>query len=80
MQFLRVSRKKTEIFPAGQNLFLVLYMIVYQSALIPRKLPNPKKFLVTRLTLKLMNFSAFVNSKKDEARGMVAFQFLTIYT
>ena len=37
MQFLRASRKKT----ARQNLFLVLCMIVYQSALIPRKLPYP---------------------------------------
>ena len=29
--------------------FLVLSMIVYQSALIPRKPPCPKKILVTRL-------------------------------
>ena len=49
MQFLRVSRKKPGNFPAGQNLFLVLYMIVYQSALIPRKFPCPKKFPVTHL-------------------------------
>ena len=49
MQFLRVSRRKNRrFFPAGP-FFLVLYMIVYQSALIPRKLPCPKKSLVTRL-------------------------------
>ena len=44
MQFLRVSRNKTG------NFFLVLYMIIYQSALIPRKLPCPTKFLVTCLS------------------------------
>ena len=44
MQFLRLSRrKKLNFFPAGQNFFLVLYMIVYQIALIPRKHPCPKK-------------------------------------
>ena len=49
MQFLRVSRRKNRrFFPAGP-FSLVLYTIVYQSALIPRKLPCPKKFLVTRL-------------------------------
>ena len=35
-------------FPAGP-FFLVLCMIVYQSALIPTKFPCPKKILVTRL-------------------------------
>ena len=49
MQFLRVSRRKNRrFFPAGP-FFLVLYMSVYQSALIPRKLPCPKKILVKRL-------------------------------
>ena len=49
MQLLRVSRKKNRrFFPAG-SLFLVLYMITYQSALISRKLPRRKNFLVTRL-------------------------------
>ena len=49
MQFLRVSRRKNRIFfPAGP-FFLVLCMIFYESALIPRKLPCPEKFPVTRL-------------------------------
>ena len=49
MQFLRVSKRKNwTFFPAGP-LFLVLYMIAYQSALIFRNLPSPKNFLVTRL-------------------------------
>ena len=39
MQFLRVSKKKPDIFPCGAKFFLVLYMIVYPSAQIPRKLP-----------------------------------------
>ena len=52
MQFWKSFQEKTEIFP-GQKFFLVLYMIVYQSAQIPRKLPCPKKFLVTRLNGKL---------------------------
>ena len=42
MQFLR-------FFPVGQNFFLLLYMIVYQSALFATKLPCPKTFLVTCL-------------------------------
>ena len=49
MQFLIVpGRKSQEFFPTAPFLF-VLYMIAYQSALIPRKLLCPKKFLVTRL-------------------------------
>ena len=47
--FLRVSWR---IFPAWPFFFL-LQMIVYRSALIPRKLPCPKIFLVTRLPLLL---------------------------
>ena len=49
MQFLRVSRRKNRRFFTAGPFFLVLYMSVYQSALIPRKLPCPKKFLVKRL-------------------------------
>ena len=42
--------------------FLVLYMITCQSALIPRKLLCPKKFLVTRLGWLLLLISfALVN-------------------
>ena len=51
MQFLRVSRRRNHIFFPAAPFFLVLYMIVYQSALIPKKHPCPKKFLVTRLSL-----------------------------
>ena len=46
--FKSFQDKISEIFPCGV-FFFVLYMIIYQSALIPRKLPCPKKFLVTRL-------------------------------
>ena len=54
MQFLRVSGEKNlEMFPAGP-FFHVLYMIIYQSALIPRKLSCPEKFLVTRLVLSVI--------------------------
>ena len=49
MRFLRVSRQKTGCFLPVGHFFLVLQLNVYQSALIPRKLPCPKKFLVTRL-------------------------------
>ena len=51
MQFLRVSRWKNQKFYPVGPLFLALYMVVYQSALIPRKLPCSKKFLVTRLNI-----------------------------
>ena len=51
MQFLRVSRRKNRIFSPEGPFFLVLYMIVYQSALISKKLLCPKNFLVTRLHL-----------------------------
>ena len=51
MQFLRVSRRKNRrFFPVGP-FFLVLYMITYQSALISRKLPCPKNFLITGLPI-----------------------------
>ena len=50
MQSLRVSwRKSRRFFPAGP-FFLMLYMIVYESVLIARKLPCPKKILVMRLS------------------------------
>ena len=43
-----VSEKTVEFFPAGP-FFLMLYVNVYQSALIRTKVPRPKKFLITRL-------------------------------
>ena len=47
----RVSKRKNRrFFPAGP-FFFVLQMFVYRSALIPRKLRCPRKFLVTRLVL-----------------------------
>ena len=49
MKFLRVSKgKHVDFFPAWP-FFLVLLVNVYQSAITRRKLPCPKKFLVTRL-------------------------------
>ena len=49
MQFLRVSKRKNwRFYPVGP-FFLVFHMVVYQSVLIPSKLPCPKKFLVTPL-------------------------------
>ena len=51
MKFLRVFKRKSQRFILAGSFFLTLYMIIYQSALIPKKLPFPKKFLVTRLKL-----------------------------
>ena len=45
MQFLRVSRRKNRRFFPAENFFFVLYMIIYQRALIPSKLPCPKKLV-----------------------------------
>ena len=54
MKFLRASRrKKWSSFPCGLFFFLVLQVNVYGSVLIPRKLPCPKKILVTRLSYML---------------------------
>ena len=48
MPFLRVSKNEIGEFSLrDKNLFLVLYIIIYQNALIPRKLPCSKKVLVT---------------------------------
>ena len=50
VQFLRISRRKNQRFFSAGPFFFVLQMIVYQSALIPKKLPpSLKKFLVARL-------------------------------
>ena len=49
MQFLIVSRRKSQEFFPTAPFFFMLYMIAYESVLIPRKLLCPKKFLVTRL-------------------------------
>ena len=51
MQFLRASRTKNRRFCSVGPFFLVPLMNVYRSALIPRKPPCPKKFLVTRLKI-----------------------------
>ena len=51
MQFLKVSKTKNRRFCSVGPFFLVSQMNVYRSALIPRKLPSPKKFLVTRLKI-----------------------------
>ena len=62
MQFLIVSRRKSQEFFSTASFFFVLYMIAYQSALIPRKLLCSKKFLVTRLGWLLLLISfALVN-------------------
>ena len=45
MQFLRVSRRKNRRFFPVEHFFFVLYMIIYQRALIPSKLPCPKKLV-----------------------------------
>ena len=65
MQFLRISRSKSWRFSPAGPFFLVLYMIAYQSALISRKLPCPKNFLVTRLMMKL--FAIIVNGVQPTA-------------
>ena len=46
MHFLSFSKKKNPRFFPAEPVFLVLWMNVYQSALIPRKFPCPDKFLV----------------------------------
>ena len=69
MQFLSVSmRKNVRFYPEGP-FFLVLYMIVCQSVLIPRKLPCPKKFLVTRMVFfgRLLPVRTFFCHRNQEA-------------
>ena len=62
MQFLTVSRRKSQEFFPTAHFFFVLYLTAYQNALIPRKLLCPKKFLVTRLGWLLLLISfALVN-------------------
>ena len=51
------SRRKTQEFFPMAPFFFVLYMIAYQSVLIPRKLLCSKKFLVTRLERLLLLIS-----------------------
>ena len=60
MQFLIVSRRKSQEFFPTAPFFSVLYMIAYQNVLIPRKLLCSKTFLVTRLGWLLLLF-ALVN-------------------
>ena len=62
MQFLIVSRRKSQEFFRTASFFFVLHMTAYQSVLIPRKLLCFKKFLVTRLGWLLLLISfALVN-------------------
>ena len=62
MEFLIVSRRKSQEFFPTASFFFVLYMVAYQSVLIPRKLLCSKKFLVTRLGWLLLLISfALVN-------------------
>ena len=60
MQFLIVSRRKSQEFFPTASFFFMLYMIAYQNVLIPRKLLCSKTFLVTRLGWLLLSF-ALVN-------------------
>ena len=60
MEFLIVSRRKSQEFFPTASFFSVLYMIAYQNVLIPRKLLCSKTFLVTRLGWLLLLF-ALVN-------------------
>ena len=62
MNFLIVSRRKSQEFFSTTSFFFVLYMIAHKSVLIPRKPIYPKKFLVTRLGWLLLLISfALVN-------------------
>ena len=60
--FLKIGKKSPNLkkrqpncceFFLVRSFFLVLWVNVYQNGLIPRKLPCPKKFLVTRLNMYL---------------------------
>ena len=62
MQFLIVSRRKSQEFFPTAPFFFVVYMIAYQTALIPRKLLCTKEFLITHLGWLLLLISfALVN-------------------
>ena len=67
MQFLIVTRRKSQEFFPKASFFFVLYTIAYQNVLIPRKLLCSKKFLVTRLGWLLLSF-ALVNIKNQTTR------------
>ena len=55
--FKSFQEKNRRFFPAGP-FFVVLWMIVYRSAIIPRKLPFSKKFLLTRQLLCFVYFKS----------------------
>ena len=62
MQFLIVSRRESQEFFPTAPFFFMLYMISYESVLIPSKLVCPKMFLVIRLGWLLLLISfALVN-------------------
>ena len=77
VQFLRVSRRKNRRFIPVGPLFFVLYMIVYQSALIPIKLSCPKKIMVTRLVHEL-NFLTSVICTPISSRNQKSNLYLKI--
>ena len=60
--FESFQEKSWRLFLAG-SFFLALYMIIYQSALIPKKIPTPKKFLAT--CLKHLCWSMFLITLLD---------------
>ena len=71
MQFLIVSRRKSQEFFPTAPFFFVLYMIAYESVLILRKLICPKKFLVTQvgwllllISFVLVNIYLYMEQKK----------------
>ena len=66
MQFLIKSfqEKKPLIFLCGA-FFSRLFMIVYQSALIPRKLPCPKKFLDVHLNVATLKHNVIIIYSKN---------------
>ena len=63
MQFLRVFRRKSRRFIPAELFFLVLYIISYQSALILKKLPCPKKFRVMRRETQMFSCKFYEISK-----------------
>ena len=79
VQFLRVSRRKNcRFFPAGPFAF-VLQIIVYQSPLIPRKLPCRKKFLIASLVYELNFLTSMVCTLISSRNQKSQFLFLHFF-
>ena len=66
------QEKKTRTFCPAGPFFLVLYIIVYQSDLIPRKLRRPKKFLITRV-LKKFILKSFIFCAVGKNKNLIFF-------